>query len=100
MPILLYVTTACLAAAFVFFCVGAGRIDGGHSKPRPFAERAALAVIFGLVGWQALTWVRADQPAASQARIIGVWVQLFSAFGISGVMIAHGWLAHRPPARG
>jgi len=68
-------------------------------QPRPFAERAALAVIFGLVGWQALTWVRVDQPAASHARIIGVWVQLLSAFGISAVMIAHGWLAHRPSGR-
>jgi len=43
--------------------------------------------------------VRADQPAASAAHIIAVWVQLVSAFGISGVMIAHGWFVHRPLAR-
>jgi hypothetical protein len=53
-----------------------------------------LAAIFGLVGWQALTWLRADQPAASEARVIGAWVQLLSAFGISVVMVAHGWLVH------
>jgi hypothetical protein len=41
-----------------------------------------MAGILALIGWQALTWLRADQPTASQARIIGVWVQLLSTFGI------------------
>ena len=92
MPLFLYVTTAFLVAAFLFLCVGAWRVRRGRSQVRPFMERAAMAGIFALVGWQALTWLRADQPAASQARVIGVWVQLLSAFGISVVMLAHGWL--------
>ena len=52
------------------------------------------AWIFAVVGCQALTWLRADEPVASQARVIGVWVQLLCAFGISGVMLAQGWLVH------
>ena len=90
----LYVTTAFLAGAFLFLCVGAWRVFRGRDQPRPFIERAAMAGIFATVGWQALAWLRGDQPAASQARVIGVWVQLLCAFGISVVMIAQGWLVH------
>jgi hypothetical protein len=39
----------------------------------------------------------ADQPVASQGRVIGVWVQLLCAFGISAVMIAQGWLVRTDP---
>ena len=94
MPLFLYVTTAFLAVAFLFLCAGAWRVRRGRAQVRPFMERAAMAVVFALVGWQALTWLRADQPAASQARVIGVWVQLLSALGISVVMVGHGWLVH------
>ena len=96
MPIFLFATTAFLVVAFLFLSVGAWRVYRGRSQPRPFMERAAMAGIFALIGWQALTWLRAEQPAATQARIIGVWVQLLSALGISLVMVAHGWLV-RPP---
>jgi hypothetical protein len=95
MSAFLFVTTAFLLGFFLFLCVGAWRIYRGHVQPRPFVERAAIAIVFALVGWQALIWLRADQPVASQARVIGVLVQLLSAFGISGVLIAHGWLVHR-----
>jgi cytochrome bd-type quinol oxidase subunit 1 len=90
----LYVTTAFLVGAFLFLCVGAWRVFRGHDQPRPFIERAAMAGIFAVVGWQALTWLRADQATASQARVVGVWVQLLCAFGISAVMIAQGWPVH------
>ena len=92
MPPFLFVTTAFLVVALLFLCVGAWRVYRRRSQPTPFMERAAMAGIFALVGWQALTWLRADQPGASEARVIGVWVQLLSAFGISVVMVAHGWL--------
>ena len=91
----LLVTTGFLVGVFLFLCVGAWRIYRGHVQPRPFVERAAIAGIFAVVGWQALTWLRADHTVTNQARVIGVWVQLLSAFGISGVLLAHGWLVHR-----
>jgi cytochrome bd-type quinol oxidase subunit 1 len=91
----LFVTTAFLVGVFLFLCVGAWRIWRGRVQPRPLVERAAIAGIFAVVSWQALLWLRADQPVANQTRVIGVWVQLLSAFGISGVLIAHGWLVHR-----
>lgn len=90
----LYVTTAFLVGAFLFLCVGGWRVLRGRDQPRPFMERAAMATIFAVVGWQALTWLRVDQPLASHARVIGVWVQLLCAFGISGVMLGQGWLVH------
>jgi cytochrome bd-type quinol oxidase subunit 1 len=90
----LYVTTAFLVGAFLFLCAGAWRVFRGRGQPRPFMERAAMAGIFAMVGWQALTWLRGDQAVASQARVIGVWVQLLCAFGIAGVNLAQGWLAH------
>jgi hypothetical protein len=62
----LFVTTAFLAGAFLFLCVGAWRVFRGRERPRPFMERAAMAGIFATVGWQALTWLRADQAVASQ----------------------------------
>jgi hypothetical protein len=96
MPRFLFATTAVLIVAFLFLCIGAWRVYRGRSQPRPLMERAAMAVIFALVGWQALIWLRADQPAASQVRIIVVWVQLLSALGISVVMVAQGWLVHSP----
>jgi hypothetical protein len=90
----LYVTTAFLVGAFLFLCVGAWRVLRGREQPRPFIERAAMAGIFAVVGWQALTWLRVDRGVASQARVIGVWVQLLCAFGIAAVMIVQGWLVH------
>jgi hypothetical protein len=90
----LYVTTAFLVGAFLFLCVGASRALRGREQPRPFIERAAMAGIFAIVGWQALNWLWGDQPAASQARVIGVWVQLLCAFGSAAVMIAQGWFFH------
>jgi cytochrome bd-type quinol oxidase subunit 1 len=90
----LYVTTAFLVGAFLFLCVGAWRVFHGRERPRPFMERAAMAGIFAVVGWQALTWLRADQAVTGQARVIGVWVQLLCAFGIAGVMLAQGWFVH------
>ena len=96
MALFLFAYTAILVVAFLFFCVGAWRVYRGRSQPRPFMEYAAMAVIFALVGWQTLTWLRTDQPTASQAQIIAVWLQLVSAFGISLVMVALGWLAPRP----
>jgi hypothetical protein len=92
MPPYLLATTAFLLVAFVFLCAVTWRFRGGRSQVRPFMERAAFAGTFALVGWQALRWLLIDQPAVSQARVFGVWVQLFSAFGIAFVMVAQGWL--------
>ena len=55
-----------------------------------------MAVVFGLVGWQALMWLRVGHPEASQGRHIGVWLQLVSAFGIAGLTLVKSWLG---PAR-
>jgi hypothetical protein len=88
----LFVTTAFLVWAFVFLCVGAWRIHRGRMQPRPFAERAAVAIIFGTVGLQAVLWLRADQPGASPTRVVAVWLQLLSAYGISGIALACGKL--------
>jgi hypothetical protein len=94
MPPFLFVTTAFLIAAFLFICMGAWRVYSGRSPQRPLMERAAMAIICGVIGWGAMTWLRADHPTASEARVIVVWVELITAFGISVVMIAEGWLVH------
>ena len=95
MPLFLYVTTAFLVAAFLFLCdhYGVEAQDAFTVTKNVIAgaDKAKLPE-FRAVRWQAQTWLRADQPAASQARVLGVWVQLLSAFGISVVMLAHGWL--------
>lgn len=96
---MLFVSTAFLVAVFLFFCAGAWRIYNGRADRRPRMERAAMVVVFGLVGWQALMWLRADQTGASQARVIGVWVQLLSAFGVAGLMLLYGWLPRRINSR-
>lgn len=88
----LYVTTAFLVWAFLVLCVGAWRIHRGRMQPKPFAERATIAIIFATVGLQAVIWLRADQPQASQTRVVAVWLQLLSAFGVSGVVLASGRL--------
>ena len=54
-----------------------------------------MAILFGIVGWQALGWLRADHSFAAEVRVIGAWVQLLAAFGIAGVMLAHGWFTPR-----
>jgi hypothetical protein len=93
----LFVTTAFLVWAFLVLCVGAWRIHRGRMQPRPFARRATIAIIFATVGLQALIWLDADQPQASQTRVVAVWLQLLSAFGISGVALASGRLVSGAP---
>ena len=88
----LFVTTAFLVCAFLFLCVGAWRVNRGLSAPRPFAERAAIAIIFATVGLQALVWLGADHPRATEARVVAVWLQLLCSFGISAVALASGRL--------
>jgi hypothetical protein len=88
----LFITTAFLVGAFLVLCVGAWRIHRGRVRPRPFAERATIAIIFATVGLQALIWLRADQPQASQTRVVAVWLQLLCAFGISSVALVSGRL--------
>jgi hypothetical protein len=92
----LFVTTAFLVCEFLVLCVGAWRVSRGLIAPRPFAERATIAIIFATVGLQALLWLRADHPQAGEVRVVAVWIQLLCAFGISGVALASGrvWAPH------
>jgi len=54
-----------------------------------------LAVIFGTVGLQALTYLRTDHPQASDARVFAVWIQLVTGFGIAAVATISCWFVNR-----
>jgi hypothetical protein len=88
-------STGLLIVVFVVLFVGACRISQGRAQVRPFLERASIAVVFGLVGWQALMWLRVDHSAASRLRVLSVWAQLLCSFGISGLLLLYGRLAPR-----
>jgi hypothetical protein len=87
---LLPVVSAFFVGSFLFFSVGTWRIYTGRTQVRPLIERMAIAIIFGLVGWQAVTWLRDGHPEANQTRHILVWVQLMCSFGIAGLMVLQG----------
>jgi len=55
-----------------------------------------LAVIFATVGLQALTYLRTDHPQASDARVLAVWIQLVTGFGLAGVATMSSWFVNRP----
>jgi hypothetical protein len=86
------VTTAFLLVIFLLFCFATWRIYQGRTERRPFIERAAMALVFAPVAWQAFSYLRLNQQGVTPARTIGVWVQLVSAAGIAALMIAQGWI--------
>jgi hypothetical protein len=98
-PLFIAVSTAFLVAVFAAVCIGAWRIHRSQVKLPPLAERAMLAVIFAIVGLQALTYLRADHPQASDARVLAVWIQLVTGFGIAVVAIMSRWLVIRSAPR-
>jgi hypothetical protein len=89
-----------LAIFFVVMTFGAWRIYTGQAKARPLTERASVAVICGLVGWQGLRWLLDDHSAADQSRVLAVWTQCVSGLGIAAVLILHGWIPARRPIDG
>src|SRR5437868_14220260 len=88
----LFVAAAFLMAVHLTLCLEIWRVLSGRAKPRPLKDRVGIAGVFGLVGWQALMWLRADHALASQVRTIGVWVELFATFGIAAAMLATEWV--------
>ena len=90
---MLWLVMAALVGFLLYACVGTWRLYTGRDRARPLIEYAAMALISGLVGWQALAWLSTDHPDTNQIRHVGVWVQLVSTFGITALMLASGWIA-------
>ena len=88
----IFLSTALLAAGLVLMAVGAWRIHLGRAKARPLMERASVAVIAGIVGWQGLIWLLSEHPTAHQARVLAVWVQCLAGLGIAALVMSHGWI--------
>ena len=90
---MLFVVAAGLVATFIYFAVGAWRMFRREIPVPPQRERLSIGIIFGLVGWQAVGWLRGEHPDAATVRWVGVWLQLLCAFGIATLMIVVGRFA-------
>jgi hypothetical protein len=58
---------------------------------RFLVARVAAAALFALVGWQAVTWLRAGHPDASQIRCAAVWAQMLVGFGLAALLVLTSW---------
>jgi hypothetical protein len=79
-------STAFLITVFALFSAATWRLYRWQGKPRPAIEYLLMATVFGAIASQALTWLGATHPEASEARHASVWLQLITASGITVLM--------------
>jgi len=90
---MLIVQSVFLSLAFGFFGLGAWRLYRGQPRRRPPMEFVAMAALFAVLAWQALSWLSGGHGDATAARHVAVWIQLVTACGITVAALASAWLS-------